>query len=189
GQADRFRVDPDGGGTAETPVSAVHVGPRGMLYFARGGTLFQKPVGGRAAGFGRPRGVPAGGTRGEGPTGGRGRPGGPTRKHRIVLAAGGSRFERRDEGLGESSEVGRLAFDAEGRLLVPTVHGLAYERDGAWRAIGRREGLAADTALSALVDAEGSLWVGLLGGGLTQRIGHGEFTNWPPLTGFSPDAL
>jgi ligand-binding sensor domain-containing protein len=98
-----------------------------------------------------------------------------TLKHLYLLALGAPRFERHDEGLPESSEVGRLAFDAEGRLLVPTVHGVAYEENGVWRVLGRREGLAADTALTAVVDAEGSLWVGLLGGGLTQRLGHGEF--------------
>ena len=41
----------------------------------------------------------------------------------------------------------------------------------AWRLIGRREGLASIRRSSALVDREGSLWIGLLGGGLTRRLG------------------
>ncbi|HEY1250967.1 MAG TPA: diguanylate cyclase [Thermoanaerobaculia bacterium] len=189
GQADRFRLDPDGGGTAETPVSAVHVGPLGTLYFARGGTLFRRPVGGRAEDFGKPRGLPADETVDEVQTDRAGRLWVRTLKHLYALPPEGARFERRDEGLAESSEVGRLAFDGAGNLLVPTVHGVAYEQDGAWRTIGRREGLAADTALAAVVDAEDSLWVGLLGGGLTQRIGRGEFTNWTPLDGLSHEVL
>jgi len=189
GQADRFHPEPGAGGGADDPVSAVHVDAKGDLYYARGGLLFFRKPGSRAEEIGRARGLPTEEALDEVQTDSEGRVWVRTLKHLYVLARGASRFERHDDGLPESSEVGRLAFDGEGKLLVPTVHGVAYEERGAWRVMGRREGLAADTALAAVVDAEGSLWVGLLGGGLTQRLGHGEFTNWTPLDGISHEVL
>ncbi len=189
GQADRFHQDRDAGGSGDAPVSAVHVDATGVLYFARGGLLYSRKAGGRAEEIGRARGLPTEETLDEVQTDPEGRLWVRTLKHLYLLGRGAARFERHDEGLPESSEVGRLAFDGEGRLLVPTVHGVAHEENGVWRVIGRREGLAADTALTAVVDAEGSLWVGLLGGGLTQRLGHGEFTNWAPLDGLSHEVL
>src|SRR6185295_10139126 len=92
-------------------------------------------------------------------------------------------------GLPDSSEIGRLAIDDLGRVLVPTVQGLASRDGGLWRLIGRREGLPVDTALAATVDREGSLWVGLLGGGLARRLGHGQITNWTGSDGLSHDVV
>ena len=188
GRGDRFRADTEANAGGEAPVSGVHVDRDGVLYFARGGLLFRREAG-RVVEFGRPRSLPSDETLDEVQTDTSGRLWVRTLKHLYVLPKDAPRFERRDEGLPESSEVGRMAFDAEGGLLLPTVHGVLYERDGSWHVIGRREGLAADTALSALVDAEGSLWVGLLGGGLTQRLGHGEITNWTPSDGLSHENL
>jgi diguanylate cyclase (GGDEF)-like protein len=188
GRRDRFQLDPDANAGGESAVTGVHVDRNGILYFARGGLLFRKESG-RVAEFGRPRGLPSDETIDEVQTDAAGRVWVRTLKRLFVLTPEAHRFERRDEGLPESSEVGRLAYDDLGRLLVPTVQGVAYEQDGAWRVIGRREGLAADAALSALVDREGSLWVGLLGGGLTQRLGHGEFTNWTPSDGLSHEVF
>src|SRR4029078_4419444 len=86
-------------------------------------------------------------------------------------------------------ELACLAFDERGELLVPTVQGLAFRENGAWRLVGRREGLPAETALTAEVDREGSLWVGLLGGGLAQRLGGGEFRNITRGDGLSHDVV
>lgn len=188
GQGDRFHADAEANGEGDTPVSAVHVDRNGVLYFARGGQLFRKAAG-HVEEFGRPRGLPTDETLDDVQSDAAGRLWVRTLKRLFLLAPGAQRFERHDDGLPESSEVGRLSFDDEDRLLVPTVHGVAYEENGSWRIIGRREGLVADTALSAAVDAEGSMWIGLLGGGLTQRLGHGEITNWTPLDGLSHEVL
>jgi diguanylate cyclase (GGDEF)-like protein len=188
GRGDQFHADAEANAGGEAPVSGVHVDPDGALYFARGGLLFRKEAG-RVVEFGRPRGLPTDETLDEVRTDSFGRLWVRTLKRLYMLAKDSPRFERRDEGLPESSEVGRMAFDAEGSLLLPTVHGVLYEKRGSWHRIGRREGLAADTALCALVDAEGSLWVGLLGGGLTQRLGLGEVTNWTPGDGLSHEVI
>ncbi|MEP6994127.1 MAG: diguanylate cyclase [Acidobacteriota bacterium] len=188
GRADRFHPDQEANAGGSGAVTAVHVDRNGVLYFAHGGSLFRK-ASGRVVDFGTPRGLPGEETIDETQTDAEGRLWVRTVRHLYVLPPNGQRFERRDDGLPDSSEFGRLGFDDLGHLLVPTVQGIAHEQGRTWRVIGRREGLAADTALTALVDREGSLWVGLLGGGLTQRLGHGEFSNWTRGDGLSHEVL
>ena len=188
GKNDRYDADKEANAVGEGAVGGVHVDAAGTLYFARGGLLFRKQSG-RVVEFGRPRGLPSAETIDEVRSDQAGRLWVRTVKHLYVLPKGGQRFERDDAGLPESSEVGRLAFDDRGDLLVPTVQGLAFKQGGAWRLVGRREGLASDAALSALVDREGSLWVGLLGGGLDRRLGRGEFTNWTRSDGLSQEVV
>jgi len=188
GKGDRYEWDKEANALGQGPVNGVHVDAAGILYFARGGLLFRKESG-RVVEFGRPRGLPSDETIDDVETDAAGRLWARTVKHLYLLARGSQRFERDDEGLPESSEVGRLAFDDRGELLVPTVRGLAYQEKAAWRVIGRREGLASDAALSALVDREGSLWIGLLGGGIDRRLGRGEFTNWTRSDGLSQEVV
>ncbi|MGE5413574.1 MAG: hypothetical protein ACM3NW_05320, partial [Syntrophomonadaceae bacterium] len=188
GRNDRYEWDREANALGEGPVGALHVDAAGALYFARGGLLYRKESG-RVVEFGRPRGLPVGETLDDVETDREGRLWVRTVKHLYLLARGAQRFERDDEGLPESSEVGRLEFDDQGRLLVPTVQGLAYRDRGAWRLIGRREGLASDAALSATVDREGSLWIGLLGGGIDRRLGRGQFTNWTRSDGLSQEVV
>ncbi|HYX20298.1 MAG TPA: diguanylate cyclase [Thermoanaerobaculia bacterium] len=188
GKNDRYEWDREANAFGEGPVGAVHVDGSGALYFARGGLLFRKESG-RVVEFGRPRALPSGETIDDVKTDREGRLWVRTVQHLYLLARGAQRFERDDAGLPESSEVGRLEFDDEGRLLVPTVQGLAFRDRGSWRLMGRREGLASDAALSAIVDREGSLWIGLLGGGVDRRLGRGEFTNWTRSDGLSQEVV
>lgn len=58
------------------------------------------------------------------------------------------------------SRRSRLFLDAQGRLWCPNEKGLAYLEDGQWLQLGLADGLPVDFARSALVDHEGSLWVG-----------------------------
>ena len=188
GRDDKFQLDKEANSIGEGAVGAVHVDASGALYFARGGTLYRIESG-RVVEFGPPRGLPSDETIDDVRTDRAGRLWVRTVKRLFLLGKGAQRFERADAGLPEASEYGRLAFDDRGELLVPTVQGLAYRADGLWRLIGRREGLASDTALSALVDREGSLWIGLLGGGVAQRLGHGQFTNWGTADGLSHEVV
>jgi len=188
GRDDRFKFDKEANSLGSGPVTAVHVDPGGALYFSRKGLLYRKESG-RAVEFGRPRGLPADETLDDVRTDAAGRLWVRTVKRLFVLPRGAQRFERADEGLPESSEVGRLGLDDRGAILVPTVQGLASRDGSAWRLIGRREGLAVDTALAAIVDREGSLWIGLLGGGLARRVGHGQFTSWSAADGLSHEVV
>ena len=188
GRDDHFQLDTEAESLAQGAVSAVYVDPHGVLYFARGGRLFRKEAG-HTAEFGRPRDLPSEETLDEIRADGADRLWVRTVKHLFVLRRGAQRFETDDDGLPESSEFGRLAFDERGELLLPTVRGLAQKDGGAWRLIGRREGLPSDAALTAIIDREGSLWTGLLGGGIAQRLGRGEFTNWTKADGLSHEVV
>jgi diguanylate cyclase (GGDEF)-like protein len=92
-------------------------------------------------------------------------------------------------GLPAAATAGRLERDAQGDVLLPTSRGVAQRMGDAWRVLGRHEGLPGDVALSALVDREGSLWVGLGGVGLAQRLGRGEFTTWGLPEGLSHEVV
>ncbi len=188
GRNDRFQLDEEANSVGSGPVTAVHADPAGALYFSRSGRLFRKESG-RAVEFGRPRGLPSDETIDDVRSDGSGRLWVRTVKRIYALEKGAQRFERLDEGLPESSETGRLAIDDLGKLLVPTVQGLASRDGDRWRLLGRREGLPVDTALAAIVDREGSLWVGLLGGGVARRLGHGQITNWTSADGLSHDVV
>jgi diguanylate cyclase (GGDEF)-like protein len=188
GHKDRFTPDTEAAALGGGAIGGVHVDASGALFFARGGQLYREEFG-RVVEFGTARGLPQDETIDEVRTDPAGRLWVRTVQRLYVLGKGALRFERADEGLPEASEYGRLAFDDRGEPLVPTVQGLAYRDGGGWRLISRREGLAADTALTALVDREGSLWIGLLGGGLAQRLGRGEFTNWTTADGLSHEVI
>ena len=124
----------------------------------------------------------------------------PDRRRRTPLGPDGQAALRARPGTRSASSATTRGFrnraksagwrsTTSGGLLVPTVQGLASRDGGRWRLIGRREGLPVDTALAAIVDREGSLWVGLLGGGLSRRLGHGQITNWSTADGLSHDVI
>ncbi len=130
---------------------------RGRVYFARGRAPL--PQGIRPDGRVRTAAGAAGrGDHRRGASGPRqGRLWVRTVKRLYRAPAGRTAFERGRPGPSGVERVRRLAFDDRGRVLVPTVQGLAFRDGGRWRLIGRREGLPSDTALAAIVDREGSL--------------------------------
>ena len=93
------------------------------------------------------------------------------------------------DGLPAATTAGRLERGAQGEVLLPTSRGVAHRVGDSWRMLGRREGLPGDVALSALVDREGSLWVGLGGVGLAQRLGRGDFASWGLADGLSHEVV
>jgi ligand-binding sensor domain-containing protein/tRNA A-37 threonylcarbamoyl transferase component Bud32 len=185
GDGARFEPLPRGDGEPDAPVTALHVDPEGALVYARGAHLF------RRVGRGGPASpVPWGDVQVTEPidatiTDRDGRLWARSLGALFARERGARDFARRDTGLPTAVNAGRLALDGEGRVLVPTERGLASEEGGRWRLLGRREGLAGETTLSALVDREGSLWIGLAGDGLERRVGHGDFTTWGPAEGLS----
>lgn len=81
-----------------------------------------------------------------------------------------------------SGGVRALAEDAQGRIwaggMARLCHGGA---DGPWSCWGPEQGLPASAILSLLADREGTLWIGLNGGGLLQWVGRPwtHRTQWP----------
>lgn len=173
-------------------VTALSETPDGALLFARGGRLFRRAAG-QVTEIGRPAGLPDEERIDQTATDGQGRLWVRTLTRLWRLPPPGApsprRFERDDRDLPEGVASGRLALDGLGRLLVPTSRGLAYQDGGVWRRIGRREGLPGETVLSALVDREGSLWIGLAGAGLAQQLGRGAFSSFGSAEGLSHDVV
>ncbi len=164
---------PDGG--AESRITALHVDPARAVWTARGRSLIVSDKDGwRDLGAGLP--IPAGEQIDRIVTDGAGRVFLRTLRTLWVREPGTTSFVRDDDGLPASSEFGRLALGASGEILVPTIRGLAQKTGGVWKLIGKREGLPGPAANAALVDREGSLWVGLAGEGVARRLGEGAFT-------------
>ena len=191
GSGGRFRLEPRGDGQPEVPVSGLHVAPDGALFFARRGVL-ARLLAGKTEDYGRPRGLPDSEAIDQTLTDGEGTLWVRTLKKLYRLRRGEERFSDASEGLPAGVSSGRLELDQARRLMVPTQRGLARiapdGRDG-WDLLGRSRGLETDTVLSALVDREGSLWVGTAGVGLAQQLGRGTFTSWGTAEGLPHDVV
>ena len=111
-------------------------------------------------------------------------------QHLAVLMASGERFELRDRGLPPANHTfSSLLIDREGTLLASTDEGLAIRRAEGWQVLGQRNGLPSDLVVAALLDHEGSVWVGTRGGGLARWQGRGEWTNWDDTEGLPSNAI
>jgi ligand-binding sensor domain-containing protein len=186
GVGDRFRLEASAAkGDPETAVTGLHVDARGTLYFARGPHLFSRRSGARGEPVSWGGGAPVDETIDETITDHEGRLWARTIHELYVREPGAPAFVRDDAGLPPAVSAGRLALDENGELLVPTERGLAWKKEGAWRILGHAEGLPGETAQAALVDREGSLWIGLAGDGLVRRAGRGRFATWGEAEGLS----
>jgi diguanylate cyclase (GGDEF)-like protein len=183
----RFRMEPDPAG-GEASITALHVDGAGALYFARGRTLYRR-VAGKSVDFGSERGLEEIEQIDSTVTDGAGRLWVRTLTTLQVLERGANRFRRHDDGLPAGINSGRLALDGSKELLVPTVGGLARNESEKWTLLGRAEGLESNSTVSALVDREGFLWLGMAGYGLVQRLGLGNFLNWGVPEGFSNEVV
>jgi diguanylate cyclase (GGDEF)-like protein len=112
----------------------------------------------------------------------------------FELLKGQTRFIDRTEGI-PNAMVTRLFADAHGRLYVSTSAGLVMldsSKDSnvpSRTYIDPQHGLPSDVAGSVLVDREESLWIGMRGGGLVRRLGHGEWLAWKKADGLSNDSV
>ena len=171
----RYTFGPLPEGSA-APVSGIYGEPNGALWFGCGLELCQSD-GGHLRVIGKKEGIP------------------PDRwsamvrdrqgtlwirgvKHLYVSVRGGP-FVPRENGLAQStnSALG-MVMDQSGRVLVSTDTGLAIWTGAGWQVIGSAQGLESDAVTSMLQDREGSVWIGMWGGGLARWIGYGEWTSW-----------
>ena len=188
GSNDRFRLEPRGRGEKELPVSGLHVSTDGSLFFGRGGALLRRR-GAATEDFGRPRGLPDTEAIDQTATDEEGTLWVRTLKSLYRMRRGEEHFTDASAGLPAGVSSGRLELDGNGRLMVPTQRGLARIAGDRWELLGRSRGLETDTVLSALVDREGSLWVGTAGVGLAQQLGRGTFTSWGTAEGLPHDVV
>ena len=81
-----------------------------------------------------------------------------------VLPRGGGAFEHHSTLPSHPLRAGYLALDPKGDLLVPTQEALYRLQNGKWNAWTVEQGLPTSWLYNAIVDREGSLWVGGTGG-------------------------
>ncbi len=117
----------------------------------------------------------------------------------LALPRGASKFEPRDSGLAVSTRRGALSLDSSGRIMVPTQEGLSRWVGGnssavksgseKWSTIGASRGLELSSVTYAIEDREGSIWIAMLGAGLTRWLGSGEWESWTTQQGLSGDLV
>ncbi len=97
--------------------------------------------------------------------------------HLFERLAGQTSFTDRSRKL-EHNVDPQLAVDSLGHTFVSTLSGaVAFDAQGQTVLSTGHE--ASDDAVGpVLVDREGSLWLGMAGGGLLRRIGQGEWLSW-----------
>lgn len=99
-------------------------------------------------------------------------------KHLVALVRGAVRFEARDQGLSYSGVRGYASLDSHGMPLIPTDTGMARWTGKRWSVTGVSDGLVVPATSWGLEDREGSLWIGMQGGGIARWLGSGEWENW-----------
>jgi diguanylate cyclase (GGDEF)-like protein len=105
----------------------------------------------------------------------------------FVLPVGQTRFRRPDAPI-PGSEMGLVATDGEGRILIPSPDGLLIQGQKGWQKIDRSVGLRG-VVYAAFEDRQHSLWIGLAGRGLTQWRGYQEWESYSPASGLASDIV
>jgi len=113
-----------------------------------------------------------------------------SRSHLLRRSPGSAIFENAGAGLplGQSGAP-RIVEDSEGRVLLSTVRGLAIREGESWKIVGAKEGLASQEISALLEDREGSLWLGIFGGGAARWRGRGVAEGFTPLDGLPSSTI
>lgn len=102
-------------------------------------------------------------------------------KHVLVLDRDGNRFATRDTPHAEiTSNVLSvpLIADGHGSLLTRTDAGLARWQEDHWQEITLESGLPTTEISALLTTRDGTMWLGMAGGGLWRWLGYGTFESW-----------
>lgn len=94
-----------------------------------------------------------------------------------------------DEGIFVLNSVAPVVPLPHEGVIVPTEKGLAVPEGQHWKIINTNNGLGSDAACCAAVDKEGSIWIGLRGGGLERWAGYTEWESWRRSDGLSNDMI
>jgi signal transduction histidine kinase/DNA-binding response OmpR family regulator/ligand-binding sensor domain-containing protein len=107
----------------------------------------------------------------------------------FALRTGERQFIAQDLGLGTAATPAGPLLDVQGAIAVPTDSGLQIRERGRWKTIDSGSGLSSDSVCCALGDREGSLWIGLRGGGLNRWLGYGQWEGWTKHEGLSSNTI
>ncbi len=102
-------------------------------------------------------------------------------RHRL----GAEKFENLPGLPATTNAIPTLGLDPEERLLVPTDDGLALQTKNGWEIITVNDSLGGSDIATVVKDQEGSIWLGLMGSGLTRWLGYGEWQSWTEKEGLS----
>ena len=102
---------------------------------------------------------------------------------------GAARFEPIELDIPDNSDFAALSLGSSGELFVPTDLGFMIYSHGVWRQIAKAQGLPSNSTSSVLMDQEGSIWVGLLGLGVTRSLGFQQWEHWTSAEGLSSDTI
>lgn len=102
---------------------------------------------------------------------------------------GAARLVQEKPDLASNVFWGALAVGPDGSVMVPTDKGLAIRREGVWSVIDEQRGLRIAMTSAVLEDREGSLWIGLIGGGVARWLGYGEWEAWTKAQGLPSDLI
>jgi signal transduction histidine kinase/DNA-binding response OmpR family regulator len=91
--------------------------------------------------------------------------------------------------IGTSMFWGAITITRDGSVIVPTDQGLAIRSAAGWMVVDRQRGLPSPMTSAALEDRGGSLWIGLIGGGLARWLGRGEWEAWTVAQGLPSDVI
>jgi diguanylate cyclase (GGDEF)-like protein len=105
----------------------------------------------------------------------------------FVLPVGQTRFRRPDAPI-PGIEMGLVAIDAEGRILLPSANGLLIRDEKGWQKIDRSVGLRG-AVYAAFEDRQHSLWIGLEGRGLVEWRGYREWESYSTASGLPSDIV
>ena len=102
-------------------------------------------------------------------------------KHVLVLDSGAAHFVERDAP--HSSITSGVFFvplidDGHGSIVTRTDAGLARWRQDQWEEITLENGLPTTEISALLTTRDGTMWLGVSGGGLWRWLGYGTFESW-----------
>ncbi|HYW47734.1 MAG TPA: response regulator [Bryobacteraceae bacterium] len=103
---------------------------------------------------------------------------------------GASRVETMSQGVPFSNvAAARLELLPAGEVAVPTDEGLMIFEGGRGRLITAGAGMVSQSVAGVLVDHEGSIWMGIRGGGISRWLGYGEWEAWTKADGLLNDTI
>jgi PAS domain S-box-containing protein len=111
----------------------------------------------------------------------------PTRVYRRE--PGHARFSRDKSKIASSGFWGALTLLRDGSIMIPTDQGLAIHTESGWGVVNRQRGLRTENTGAVLEDREGSVWIGLIGGGVARWIGRGVWESWKTSEGLPSDIV
>jgi diguanylate cyclase (GGDEF)-like protein len=98
--------------------------------------------------------------------------------HVFVSDSQSGRFVKRETGMPAGEARNYLALDEQGRILLPTNHGLGRWTPAGWQFMTKANGLPGDSVCCVLTDREGSRWIGMRGTGLIRSRSFTQWESW-----------